>query len=275
MRALIRRRTDLVLNLILLAIAIPTFFPFFAMLSISGKTYFQYGQEPLWPRLPFTFTNYEAAWKFMSMTYFNNTIIIGTAVFCIMVFGSLTAFMLARFTFAGRRLLFYFILSVLAIPPAVILVPQYMLIVNLNLLNTRWALILPYAAQQSFAILVLYTFYYNLPREIFESAALDGAGYLAMYRHFALPLAKPVMLSIGVFLIWIFWNDYVWPSLVLTDPELQTAALRLVVFTIGRGIPEPGQSMAASVISAIPLVVLFLITMRSFIAGLTSGAIKA
>lgn len=275
MQRLRKFRHDVPLHLILLLFAIPTFFPIFVMLSISGKDFFQYGSQPLLPTLPFNFSNYEVAWSFMSNTYLNNTVIIGTGVAGVMLFGSLTAFALARFSFRGRKLLFYYVLAVLAIPSTVILVPLFMLIVDLGLTNTRWAVILPYAASQSFAILVMYTFFYNLPKELFESAQIDGAGFFRMYIHFGLPLARPVMSAVGVFLIWLFWNDYVWPSLVLSDPQIQTVALRLVVFYLGRTVPEPGQGMAASVISSIPLIVLFLVSMRTFIAGLTSGAIKA
>ncbi|MCL4251666.1 MAG: carbohydrate ABC transporter permease [Anaerolineae bacterium] len=267
-------RRDIPLHLVLLLFALPTFFPVFVMLSISGKDFFQYGQQPLLPTLPFNFSNYEIAWSFMSSTYLNNTIIIGVGVAAILLFGSLTAFSLARFEFPGRRALFYFVLAVLAIPSTVILVPLFMLMVRLDLLNTYWAVILPYAASQSFAILVLYTFFSTLSKELFESAQIDGAGFFDMYIHMGLPLARPIMSAIGVFLIWLFWNDYIWPSLVLSDPELQTVALKLVVFYLGRGIPEPGQGMAASVISSIPLVLLFLVSMRTFIAGLTAGAIK-
>lgn len=275
MRWLKTLRQDLPLHLLLLLFALPTFFPVFVMFSISGKSFYQYGQEPLLPTLPFAFENYEIAWRALANTYFNNTIIIGLGVFGIMVFGSLTAFALAKHTFAGRKILFYFVLSAFAIPPTIILVPMFMLIVDLGLTNTRWAVILPYMAQQSFAILILYTFYFNLPSEIFESAELDGAGFLHQYIFLALPLSKPIISAVGVFLIWFFWNDYIWPSLVLSDPELQTVSLRLVVFYLGRGVPEPGQGMAAAVIGSIPLIVLFLASMRTFVAGLTSGAIKA
>ncbi len=274
MSRLNRLRREIPLQLVLLIFAVPTFFPVFVMLSISGKDFFQYGQQPLLPTLPFNFSNYEVAWASMSSTYFNNTVIIGTSVAVILIFASLTSFALARFSFPGRKVLFYFVLAVLAIPPTVILVPLFMLIVNMGLLNTRWAVILPYAASQSFAILVFYTFFSTLSKEIFESAQIDGAGFFQMYIHLGLPLARPIMSSIGVFLIWIQWNDYIWPSLVLSNPELQTVALKLVVFYLGRGIPEPGQGMAASVISSIPLVILFLVSMRTFIAGLTAGAVK-
>lgn len=267
-------RRDIPLHVVLILFAIPTYFPVFVMFSISGKDFFQYGQQPLLPTLPFHFSNYEIAWEAMANTYLNNTLIIGLGVTGIMIFGSLTAFVLARFDFIGRKLIFYFILSVLAIPSTIIIVPLFMLIVNLGLINTRWAVILPYAAQQSFAVLVLYTFFSNLPREIFESAEIDGAGFFDMYIHLGIPLARPIISAIGVFLIWLFWNDYIWPSLVLSDPDLQTVALKLVVFYLGRSVPEPGQGMAASVISSIPLIILFLVSMRTFIAGLTSGAIK-
>ena len=164
----------------------------------------------------------------------------------------------------------------LAIPSAVILVPTFMLVVKLGVLNTLWAVILPYAAQQSFVIFVLTTFFATLPEEMFESARLDGAGHLSIYAHILLPLSWPIMSAMAIFEVWFHWNDYAWPSLVLSDPDLQTVAQRLVAFTDAQinVRPEPGQAMAASVIASIPLVLIFIFSMRTFIAGLTSGAVK-
>ena len=261
--------------IVLALFAIPTIFPIFVMLIISVKNYNQYALNPMLPTLPFHFENYQIAWKFMARAYLNNAIIIGSSTLFILLFGSLTAYALARYTFPGRNVLFYFILAVLAIPSSVILVPSFMLMVKLKVLNTMWAAILPYTAHQSLVILVFYISFLALPEEMFESARLDGAGHLAIYSRLVLPLSWPIISAMGIFEVWLHWNDYAWPSLVLSNPEIRTVALQLVTFIDGMNIPEPGQSMAASVIASIPLILLFIFSMRTFIAGLTSGAIKS
>ncbi|MCB8922176.1 MAG: carbohydrate ABC transporter permease [Ardenticatenaceae bacterium] len=260
--------------IILAALAIPTLFPIFVMLVISMKSYSQYAANPMLPSFPLHLENYQVAWEFMSRSYLNNIIIIGTSTIFILLFGSLTAYALARYTFPGRQLIFYLILAVLAIPSSVILVPSFMLVVKLDILNTMWAAILPYTAHQSLVILVFYTFFSGLPEEMFESARLDGAGHLAIYSKLVLPLSWPIISAMGIFEVWLHWNDYAWPSLVLSNPEIRTVALQLVTFIDGMNVPEPGQAMAASVIASIPLILLFVFSMKTFIAGLTSGAVK-
>ena len=262
--------------LALLLLAIPTALPMVIMLIISGKDFNQYTMSPLAPSLPFHFENYQVAWEVMARSFVNNIIIIGVSTIAILLFGSLTAYALARYVFPGRQLLFYFILAVLAIPSTVIMVPTFMLIVRMGVLNTLWALILPYAAHQSFVIFVLITFFSTLPEEMFESARLDGAGHLQIYAHLVLPLSWPILSAMAIFEVWFHWNDYAWPALVLSNVDLQTVAQRLVAFTDAQinVRPEPGQAMAASVLASIPLVLLFIFSMRTFIAGLTSGAVK-
>lgn len=262
--------------LALLLLAIPTALPIVIMLIISGKSFNQYMMDPLMPSLPFHFENYAVAWEVMARSFVNNLIIIGVSTFAILLFGSLTAYALARYVFPGRQILFFFILGVLAIPSTVIMVPTFMLIVQLGVLNTLWAVILPYAAHQSFVIFVLITFFSTLPEDMFESARLDGAGHLQIYSQIVIPLSWPILSAMAIFEVWFHWNDYAWPALVLSNTDLQTVAQRLVAFTDAQinVRPEPGQAMAASVIASLPLVILFIFSMRTFIAGLTSGAVK-
>jgi len=262
--------------LALLLLAIPTALPIVIMLIISGKSFNQYTMNPLMPSLPFHFENYAVAWEVMARSFANNLIIIGVSTFAILLFGSLTAYALARYVFPGRQILFFFILGVLAIPSTVIMVPTFMLIVQLGVLNTLWAVILPYAAHQSFVIFVLITFFSTLPEDMFESARLDGAGHLQIYSRIVIPLSWPILSAMAIFEVWFHWNDYAWPSLVLSNTDLQTVAQRLVAFTDAQinVRPEPGQAMAASIIASLPLVILFIFSMRTFIAGLTSGAVK-
>jgi len=261
---------------ILALLIIPTVFPIFVMLTLAFKDYSQYTVNPMLPSLPLHWENYGLAWDVMSRSYVNNVIIIGVSTIASLFFGSLTAYALARYNFPGRQLLFYAILAVLAIPSVVILVPSFMLIVQLGVLNTFWALILPYAAHQSLAIFVFTTFFSTLPEEMFEAARLDGASHLDIYARLVIPLSWPVLSAMAIFEVWWHWNDYVWPSLVLSNPDLRTVAQTLVIFTdaIINVRPEPGQAMAASVIASIPMVLLFLFSMRTFIAGMTAGAVK-
>ncbi len=262
---------------ILILLLIPTLFPIFVMLSISFKDFFQYTGTPLAPTWPLHWENYKAAWDVMARYYLNNIIIIGAATAISLAVGSLAAYALARYRFPGRQFVFFVILAVLAIPSVVILVPSFMLIVQLGILNTLWALILPYAAHLSLVIFVLTTFFSTLPEEMFEAARMDGAGHMTLYARLVLPLSWPIIGAMAIFQVWWMWNDYVWPSLVISDPVKRTVAQGLVTFTdaLINVQPEPGQAMAASVLASIPLVILFLFSMRSFIAGITAGAVKS
>lgn len=263
--------------IILILLLIPTLFPIFVMLSISVKDFFQYTGTPLAPTWPFHWENYKAAWDVMARYYLNNLIVIGAATAISLLVGSLAAYALARYRFPGRQFVFFVILAVLAIPSVVILVPSFMLIVQLGILNTLWALILPYAAHLSLVIFVLTTFFATLPEEMFEAARMDGAGHMTLYGRLVLPLSWPILGAMAIFQVWWMWNDYVWPSLVISDPVKRTVAQGLVTFTdaLINVQPEPGQAMAASVLASVPLVILFLFSMRTFIAGITAGAVKS
>ena len=254
--------------------AVPTLFPIYVMLNIGVKDFFQYTSKPLAPTLPFHFENFAVAWGFMGRSFLNNLIIISSSTFAVLFFASLSAYALARHTFPGKRFLFYLILYVMAIPATVILVPSFMLIVQLGLLNTFWAVILPYAAHQSLVTLVFYTSFSQLNESMFESARMDGAGHFTIYTRIILPLSKPIIGAMAIFEVWWHWNDYTWPSLVLSSPNIRTVALELVTFIDGMFLPEPGQEMAANILTALPLVLLFIFTMRTFISGITSGAMK-
>jgi ABC-type glycerol-3-phosphate transport system permease component len=140
--------------------------------------------------------------------------------------------------------------------------------------NTLWSLILPYAAHQSLIIVVLRSFFAELPSEMFDAAKVDGAGVWQLFTRIAIPLSLPVMSAMAIFQIWWIWNDYAWPSLVANAPEARTAVAAVIFFNDGMFRPEPGAGMAAAVIAAIPMVILFLVSMRTFVAGITAGALK-
>ena len=195
----------------------------------------------------------------------------------VLLVASISGFIFARYDFPGREVLFFAILALLMIPGVLTLVPAFLLVKDLGLLNTYWALILPYiAGGQIFAIFILRSFIASLPEELFEATRLDGATTLQIFRFLVVPLSKPILVTIAIMNVLGTWNDYIWPLVTIPDSKLWTVSVGVVSFGSSfRGLESWGPMFAGFVLASIPLVVLFLFTMRHFIAGLTSGAIKA
>lgn len=265
--------SQLLIHFILLILAILTFVPLVILVSLSLKDLGQFNADPMGISLPFHFENYATAWKFMQDPLIHNIVVGVLATSLSLAMSAAAAFVFARFEFPGRNVLFFSLMLLLLVPGTVLLVPTYQLIVQLNLHNTLWALILPYAAHQTLIIFVLRTFFAELPAEMFDAAKVDGANVLQLFWRIAVPLSLPVMSAMAIFQVWFIWNDYAWPTLVANSPEARTAVTGLIYFN-DFSRPEPGAGMAAAVIAAIPVLILFLFTMRTFIAGLTAGAAK-
>lgn len=261
------------IHTILFVLAVFTIIPLLTLLLLSFKDPFQFGANPLGLTLPLNLENYALAWKFMQEPLLHNLIIGAVAVTASLLMASLSAFVFARFQFPGRDLLFTLVILVLLVPTTVLLVPTYQLVIQLKVQNTLWALILPYAAHQSLIIFVLRTFFKELPSDMFDAAKVDGAGVLQQYWQIAIPLSLPILSAMAIFQVWWIWNDYAWPSLVANSNEARTAVTGVIYFN-DFTFPAPGAGMAAAVIAAIPMVILFLLTMRTFVAGLTAGAVK-
>jgi ABC-type glycerol-3-phosphate transport system permease component len=261
------------IHALLILLAALTFVPLITLLSLSVKDVYQFNVAPMGLTFPMNFQNYALAWKFMRDPLLHNMIVALAATSASLTMATLSAFVFARFRFPGRDILFFLILMLLFIPNTVLLVPTYQIIISQNLHNTLWALILPYCAQQALAIVVLRTFFLELPQEMFDAATVDGASVLRQFWHVAAPLSMPVIAAMAIFQVWLIWNDYAWPSLVANATQARTAALALIIFN-DFARPEPGAGMAAGVLAALPMVALFFITMRTFISGLTAGAVK-
>lgn len=170
-------------------------------------------------------------------------------------------------------------LATLMVPAAAVLVPTYLTVIDVpllhvNLLNTPWALWLPGAAN-AFNIYILKRFFDRLPRELLEAAAIDGAGSIRMLWSVVLPLARPVLAVTSIFIVVATWKDFLWPLLVLQDPERQTVNVGFsrLSFTTASGITEP-LLLAGLTISCVPVIVLFLLFQRNLLGGLSAGAVK-
>jgi ABC-type glycerol-3-phosphate transport system permease component len=269
-------RHDLPIHIILIVLGIFTFYPFVFTITTSFKDNSQFIHRfwslP-WPLYPL---NYKDAFSRVDQYVLNSLIVtIATAVGVLFI-SSISAFVFARFRFPGREFLFLCILSLLMIPGILTLVPAFLLVKSLGLLNSYWALILPYiSGGQIFAIFILRSFFASLPEELFEAARVDGASTLQSFMHIAIPLSKPIFVTIAIMSILGTWNDFVWPLVTIPDGKLWTISVGIVSFSNQYGGLEMwGPMFAGYVIASVPLIVLFFFTMRYFIAGLTSGALK-
>lgn len=270
-------RHDLPIHLVLGTLAILTFFPFVFLLVSSFRSTAEFTHEfwgiPWQPEL----LNYVDAWSVISQYMLNSLIVSGVSMIGVLGIASLSAFIFARFNFPGREFLFIAILALLMVPSVLTLVPAFLLVKDLGLINTYWALILPYiAGGQVFAIFILRSFIASLPEEIFEAARLDGASNMQLFLRIVLPLSKPMLITVAILNVLATWNDYIWPLVTIPNDKLWTISLGIVSFgSQYGGLQRWGPMFAGYVIASIPLIVLFVFTMRYFIAGLTSGAIKA
>jgi len=270
-------KKDLTKHIVLIIAGLLTFYPFVFEIQTSFKSSFQFQHEFWLPMWPPELANYRDAFS-QTRTYLVNSFIVsGASVIGVLALASLSAYTFARFDFPGREFLFMLILGLLMIPGILTLVPRFLLIRDLGLIGTRGALIVPYiAGGQVFAIFILRSFIASLPEELFEAARIDGASNIRIFLTIAMPLCKPILVTIAVMNILGTWNDFIWPLVTLPDSSLWTITIGIVNFTGHyQGLEAWGPMFAGYVIASIPLIVLFIFTMRAFISGLTSGAIKA
>jgi len=160
------------------------------------------------------------------------------------------------------------------VPGVLTLVPSFVVVRNLHLLDTRWAMILPWiAGGQVFAIFILRTFYAAMPKDLFEAARIDGAGELAIYSRIGIPLSKSILGVVAIFNILGTWNDFLWPLVPLNTEKIYPLVLGLYRFQSAY-YTVWGPLMAGYVLGTIPLVILFAFTSSLFVQGLTAGSIK-
>ncbi len=267
-------REDWWKHLLLIIIGIFLFFPFVITIIISFKDMNQFSVEPFMPTFPLRWGNYTEAGEVVIPYIFNSIIVSGATCFGVVLIGSLTAYVFASFAFPGRELLYYLILVLLMIPGILTLVPSFVVVRDLGLLDTNWALILPWiAGGQVFAIFILRTFYEAMPKDLFEAARIDGAGELSIYARIAVPLSKSILGVVAIFNILGTWNDFLWPLVTISSQDSYPLVLGLYRFQ-SQYYTVWGPLMAGYVIGTIPLVILFAFTSRLFVQGLAAGGIK-
>ncbi len=261
---------------ILLSLFLISMVPVAVMFIRSWKTLPQVGRSQIFPTLPLHYGNYLEAWELVSRYLVNTVLIVLMSVAGVLLLSSVTAYVFARYVFPGKKFLFAMLIALLMIPSVIGFVPLIILVLKTMQLGNNWlGVLFPYwAGGQIFAIYVLRTFFESFPEEMFEAARLDGAGHFSLYWRITIPLSGSVLSVIAILNIISTWNDYVWPLIVLAQESKRTIAVGLT-FLRDTKHPDPGVEMASYVIASIPMFLLFLGTMRTFVRGISSGAIKA
>ncbi len=265
-------------RIILIALVAMTFYPFIMMINMSLKKTLDIKLDFLgWPAPnEIYWQNFEKAWSFVFHPIANSLIVAGVSLVLILFMVSMSGYAFGRLKFVGKEIFFAAILMVMMIPYTMLLVPNYTIIRNWDLLNTKWSLIIPYiAGQQIFGIVLTRTFFEGLPKEMFEAAKIDGASEFQTYVRIAMPLSIPTMITVGVTCVISMYNDYIWPALVLTKgDEIKTFCQIVFNNASGKGSADHGMTTAAFIIGTFPLLVITLSCLKYYLAGMLQGAVK-
>ena len=222
----------------------------------------------------FTVENYSLLFtETWFVRWFLNSLLVGSATTLLaLFFCTLGGFALAKYAFVGRRLIFALILITVAIPQFVTVIPVFSLMVQLGLVNTYWALILPFAANP-LGIFLVRQYMVSIPSELLEAARIDGCSEFGLFWRVVLPVARPVIGAVGIFVFVHTWNQYFFPLIMMTTPEMQMLPVGVAGLS-GFFFTRYGMIMAAAVLSVAPVMIVFFTMQKQFLAGLTEGSVK-
>jgi multiple sugar transport system permease protein len=229
-------------------------------------------------RLDFTLRNYQAAvTQFHFARYLLNSVIVAGAVTVISIsFSTMAAYAFARYDFPGNNLLFAATVATLMIPSHISLIPNYLTLADAGLLDTYAGLILP-AISNGFAAFFLRQYIRGIPRALDEAAYMDGASPLTVLWRVIVPIARPAIFSMGLYVFITEWNNYIWPLIATGDENLFTLQIglaKLYRLNPGEGLIDWPLVMAASTISMLPVILGFVLVERHLVRGITMGALK-
>jgi ABC-type glycerol-3-phosphate transport system permease component len=274
-KRLTRLTGDILLHAVLILAAAYMVLPFLWMLSTSLKPQDQIFAHP--PVLISPDSNLDAYRELFEkrniLRIVGNTLVIATSATALQLFFcSLAGYGFAKFKFRGREQMFALLLATMIIPFSIILIPLYVIMLRLQWIDTFWPLIIPGAAN-AFGIFFMRQYISTVSDELTDAARIDGASEFGIYWRIILPIIAPGLVSLGLIFFMASWNNFLFPLVVLKSPEnftLPIAIRSMVAGVIGR--PVYHLQMAASVISIVPLVIIFLVFQRRFTEGITAGA---
>lgn len=250
-----------------------TIFPLLWMLSGSFKTVEEVNSVSLLPSAP-TLENY--AYVFTQVPFLryllNSLFVAGSVTVIALWFHSMAAYALARLTFPGRDKLFAAIFATLLVSLPVVLIPTFLVIRTLGLLDSYAGLIVP-AIFNAFGIFLLRQFYIALPAELEEAALVDGASYWRIYRSIIVPLSRPILSALAVFFFLANWNAFVWPLTITSNPDLRVVQLGIALFQ-QQYASDWNYVLAAATVAAMPTLLVFFFFQRQIVESIKSAGFK-
>jgi len=264
------------MHFILILVSITCIFPLIWMFSSSLKTQTTvFSNMSLLPET-FNWSNYVTAWTRGGFgTYFFNSVFYTvTVVLGLILIASLAAYAFSRLNFPGKNVIYFTFLAAMMIPIPGAFVALYVLLVKLGLANTRLGYILPQInIGLALAIYILKTFFDEIPKDIEDSAKVDGCSKLGIWWHIALPIAKPAIAVIVIFNTLAVWNEYILAMIILQDKAKMPLQRGLMIFQ-GAHFTEYPLLMAGITTTVIPVIIVYLFMQRHIIQGITAGAVK-
>lgn len=255
--------------------AVGVLLPFFWMLMSSLKSNNAVFTVPIqWIPETFVWSNYVEIWQKSDMlTWLKNTMVLSVAVTVLQVLtGSFAAYGFSKVRFPGRDVLFLVYLGTIAVPWQAYMIPQFILMSKLHLSNTLWSII-ALQAFGAFGVFLMKQFYETVPEELSEAARVDGLTEYGIYRRIMLPLSVPALASLTLLTFVNTWNDYLGPLIYLRSPELWTIQLGLKTF-VGQYNAEHALIMTGSVLSVLPIAIIFMLGQRYFVEGIATSGLK-
>ncbi len=261
---------------VLIGISIFMLLPFVWMISTSFKLPEDvFGFPPVLISPRSTLVNYQYLFeqKNLVLIVWNTFFVAATSTLLSLLFCSLGGYGFAKYSFPGRNVLFGLLLATMIIPSAVTMVPSFVLMRWLGWYNTFWPLIVPGAAN-AFGIFFMRQYISSINDDLMDAGRIDGANELGIYWRIILPIIGPGLTSLGLIFFMASWNNYLGPLIWLKTPEKFTLPLAIFQFGGAVGLTNYNGQMAMSVISIIPLLIIFLVFQRRFVEGITAGAVK-
>ncbi len=259
----------------LVIIACITLLPYYWMVSSSLKTMENMFSVPIqWIPNPINWMSYVLAWQAQNFTlYFFNSCVVAVAITLgNLLLSSLAGYSLTKFRYRGRGLTFLLILSTMMLPLEVTMVPLFLIVKQLDWLNSYPGLIVPFLVD-GFGVFLMRQYMLSIPSELIDAARIDGASEFRIFWMIVMPLCKPALVALAVFTFREAWDMYIWPLIIITKDSLRTLPLGISLFMSSYGTSWD-QLMAVAVLGTLPMILLFFFLQRAFIQGIAATGLK-
>ncbi len=272
-----RTAKSILVHGILILGAFSALMPLMWMISTSFKPAEDiFSLPPQWIPDPPTLANYERL--FTSIPFarqFLNTFIVSTSIVIgQLLFSSMAAYAFARLRFPGRNVLFFAFLSTLMVPNVATLVPSFIVVRELGWINNYLGLIGPYLLGSAIATFLIRQFMLTIPAELEDAARMDGAGHIKIFFLVILPLTRPALAVVGLFAFVFFWNDFLWPLIIINSESMKTLTVSIASLSASVYGTDWGVLMAGATMTILPLIAVFLLTQKYFLEGIQITGLK-